>query len=39
MGKWTVYYNSDEVFEKVATRTRVFDNKKWELFQKEIPCR
>jgi len=37
--KWTVYHNSDEVFEKVATKIRIFDNKKWELFQKETLCK
>ena len=34
--KWTVYYNSDEVFEKIATDEMVYDNAKWKSFRKDI---
>ena len=29
---WSVYYNTDEIFEKVATQSMVYDDKKWEEF-------
>ena len=34
--KWTVYYNSDEVFEKVATDKMIYDESKWQEFKKDI---
>lgn len=34
--RWTVYYNSDEVFEKVATEKIIYDEMKWLTFQKDI---
>jgi len=34
--KWTIYYNSNEVFEKIATDEMIYDDKKWQEFQKDI---
>ena len=34
--KWTIYYNSDEVFEKIATDEMVYDEEKWQAFKKDI---
>jgi len=33
--RWTIYHNSDEVFEKIATDKMIFDDKKWIEFSKE----
>jgi len=34
--KWTIYYNSDEVFEKIATDEMIYDEDKWQVFIKDI---
>ena len=34
--KWTMYYNSDEISEKIATDEMIYDNKKWQEFVKDI---
>ena len=34
--KWTMYYNSDEVSEKIATDEMIYDNKKWQEFIKDL---
>ena len=34
--KWTIYYNSDEVFEKIATDEMIYDEDKWQEFKKDI---
>ena len=34
--KWIMYYNSDEITEKIATDEMIFDNKKWLEFTKDL---
>jgi predicted ABC-type ATPase len=34
--KWIMYYNSDEVTEKIATDEMIYDNKKWQEFIKDL---
>ena len=34
--KWTIYYNSDEVFEKIATDEMIYDEDKWQEFIKDL---
>ena len=34
--RWTVYYNSDEVFEKIATDEMIYDEDRWQEFKKDI---
>ena len=34
--KWTMYYNSDEVTEKIATDEMIYDNKKWQEFIRDL---
>lgn len=34
--KWIMYYNSDEVSEKIATNEMIYDNKKWQEFIKDL---
>ena len=34
--KWTIYYNSDEVFERIATDEMIYDEDKWQEFKKDI---
>jgi len=34
--KWIIYYNSDEITEKIATDTMIYDNKKWQDFIKDL---
>ncbi len=34
--KWTIYYNADEVFEKIATDSMIYDENKWKEFRKDI---
>jgi predicted ABC-type ATPase len=29
---WSIYYNSDEIFEKIATNDKILDNQKYEIF-------
>jgi len=36
LDKWTIYYNADEVFEKIATDEMIYDEDKWEEFRKDI---
>lgn len=33
---WSIYYNSDEVFEEVADDSQIFDKIKYEEFLKDI---
>ncbi len=35
---WSIYYNSDEIFEKIATNDKILDNQKYEIFYKDIEC-
>jgi len=35
---WSIYYNSDEIFEKIASNDKVLDNQKYEMFLKDIKC-
>ncbi len=35
---WSIYYNSDEIFEKIATNDKILDNQKYEIFYKDIKC-
>ena len=32
MDKWIMYYNSDEICEKIATDQMIYDDKKWQEF-------
>ena len=34
--KWIMYYNSDEVTEKIATDSMIYDTKKWKEFIKDL---
>ncbi len=34
--KWIMYYNSDEITEKIATDIMIYDNKKWQDFIKDL---
>ena len=34
--KWIMYYNSDEISEKIATDKMIYDDKKWQEFIKDI---
>ena len=34
--KWIMYYNSDEINEKIATDKMIYDDKKWQEFKKDI---
>jgi predicted ABC-type ATPase len=34
--KWIMYYNSDEITEKIATDEMIFDTKKWQDFTKDL---
>ncbi len=34
--EWVIYYNSNEVFEEIADKNRVFDNEKYQEFLKDI---
>lgn len=34
--KWIMYYNSDEITEKIATDIMIYDNKKWQNFIKDL---
>ena len=34
--KWTIYYNSAEVFEKIATDEMIYDEEKWQEFKRDI---
>ena len=36
LDKWTIYYNADEVFEKIATDEMIYDEDKWQEFRKDI---
>ena len=36
LNKWTIYYNADEVFEKIATDEMIYDEDKWQEFRKDI---
>jgi predicted ABC-type ATPase len=34
--KWIMYYNSDEITEKIATEVMIYDTKKWQEFMKDL---
>jgi predicted ABC-type ATPase len=34
--KWIMYYNSDEINEKIATDKMIYDDRKWQEFIKDI---
>jgi len=36
VNKWIMYYNSDEITEKIATDKMIYDTKKWQEFIKDI---
>ncbi len=36
LDKWTIYYNADEVFEKIATNEMIYDENKWQEFIKDV---
>ncbi len=36
---WSIYYNSDEVFEKIASNDKVLDEEKFNIFCKDIECK
>ncbi len=35
---WSIYYNSDEIFEKIASDDKILDEQKYEMFFKDIEC-
>ncbi|MEA3383865.1 MAG: hypothetical protein U9Q20_04205 [Campylobacterota bacterium] len=35
---WSIYYNSDEIFEKIAINNKILDDEKYEKFMKDIKC-
>ncbi len=35
---WSLYYNSDEIFEKIANNKEIFDDVKYNEFIKDIEC-
>lgn len=36
---WSIYYNSDEIFEKIASNNKVLDEEKFNIFCKDIQCK
>jgi predicted ABC-type ATPase len=38
VSSWNIYYNSDEIFEKVADNKIIFDREKYNKFIKDIQC-
>jgi len=36
---WSIYYNSDEIFEKIASNNKVLDEEKFSIFCKDIQCK
>lgn len=36
VNEWVIYYNSDEIFEKIANKEKILDNKKYDDFIKDI---
>jgi len=38
VSSWTIYYNSDEIFEKVADNTKVLDTQKYNKFKEDTKC-
>ncbi len=34
--KWIIYYNSNEVFEKIANNNKIYDNEKYQEFLKDL---
>lgn len=36
---WSIYYNADEVFEKIASNDKILDEQKYEIFYKDIECK
>ena len=34
--KWIIYYNSNEITEKIATDTMIYDTRKWQEFIKGL---
>ena len=36
---WSIYYNSDEAFEKIASNDKILDEQKYEIFYKDIECK
>ncbi len=36
---WSIYYNSDEIFEKIANSNKILDNEKYDKFLKDIKCK
>jgi len=35
---WSIYYNSNEVFEKISSNNKILDMQKYEIFLKDIKC-
>ncbi|MEA3353030.1 MAG: AAA family ATPase [Campylobacterota bacterium] len=38
VNNWSIYYNSDEIFEKIASDFKVLDEQKYKIFCKDIEC-
>jgi len=36
---WSIFYNSDEVFEKIASNNKILDEEKFNIFCKDIQCK
>ena len=36
--EWSIYYNSNEIFEKIATNIKVLNNEKYKFFMGDIKC-
>ncbi len=39
VSSWTIYYNSNEIFEKVADNYKVLDEEKYNKFKKDTTCK
>jgi predicted ABC-type ATPase len=39
VSSWTIYYNSDEIFEKVADNSKILDVEKYNKFTKDTKCK
>ena len=39
VSSWSIYYNSDEIFEKVADEKTIFDNEAYNKFKENTQCK
>ena len=38
VSSWTIYYNSDEIFEKIADNSKILDTQKYNKFKEDTKC-